>query len=161
MDGRVIMENSCAEGKNKDESVCFNVSEKSGIYAIVIDGKVLYVGQATNMSTRTSSHYNHIVNKQVRYKYVLLNEAIKAGKKIEFVELKICDRIELFKLEREYIKKYQYSGRKYPPLNFLFFKNEDNYSYDDFIRDLDVYTPLASSEPVSIKPDQIELVDKP
>ena len=142
--------------------LCKNIDDEIGIYAIIMnDDQVLYVGQAKKMRTRVTTHFDHALNNRGRYKYTLLHEAINHGNRIDCVRLDICKANQLNSLEKFYIAKYKINRRKYPPLNFLFFKNEDNYSYDDFIKDLDVYTPLASSEPVSIEPDQIELVDKP
>jgi len=60
----------------EENGLCKTVGETSGIYAIVRDNRVLYVGKAVNMKRRTRMHFRFALNFPVRHKYVLLNEAI-------------------------------------------------------------------------------------
>ena len=68
--------------------LCKDIDEESGIYAIIIDNRVVYVGQAQNMLRRVKRHYWHILNIPVRHKYFLLQQAKEHNVVIDCVILK-------------------------------------------------------------------------
>ena len=156
------MENSSGSKYIKDNGLCNGISDISGIYAIVMnDDKVLYVGQAKRMLTRVTTHFEHILKNRVRYKYILLYEAINEGNKIDCVELERCEHNQLNIREEANFDKYKYSNRKYPPLNFLFFKTPGNYSYTTFIGKLNEYALFNKKESELVETAHIDLVDNP
>lgn len=145
----------------KVNGLCKDIDEKCGIYAIIIDNKVVYVGQAQNLIKRATIHFDHILNTQVRHKYYLLNQAYRENRSIDCVLLDECERNKLNTQEKANFDKYRCANRKCPPLNFLFFKNLENYPYTKFIGKLNEYASYNKNEPGLTKTVQINLADKP
>jgi hypothetical protein len=131
----------------KKNGLCKGIDDKSGIYAIIIDNKVVYVGQAQNILKRVKRHYWHMINIPVRHKYYLLKQAIANNIVVDCVTLKNCLASELNKKEKEYILACKFldesdaksNYRNCPPLNNLLFENPESYPYDKFIGNLSKY----------------------
>ena len=102
----------------------------SGIYALIHNNQVIYIGQSINVRRRLLAHHG-IENKIKRYEnaknesdkqkynfYIFLQEHID---EIDFIVL-VADRAQLNELEEQYITKYKpqynWSGvkTKYSPL---------------------------------------------
>lgn len=100
----------CDETKRKElEEVC-------GIYAILYNNEVIYVGQSINIRSRLDSHTNkarineytkrdqHNKNTQLKLEfYTLIQEHMD---EIQFLYIP-CDKKELDKYEEYYINKYK------------------------------------------------------
>ena len=120
----------------EEKGLCKTVGEDSGIYAIVRDNRVLYVGQAVNMKRRTRKHFRFALNFPIRHKYVLLNKAIDKGVDIDCVVLKPCEISHLDRCEKCCMELFQSGERKCPPLNKLNKENEESFPYKTFDEDL-------------------------
>ena len=138
--------NSVSEYIDKN-GLCKGIDEESGIYAIIIDSRVVYVGQARNMRRRVRRHYWHMLNIPARHKYYLLKKAIANNIVVDCVTLKNCLVSELNEKEKEYILTYKFAdesdeknrNRNCPPLNNLLFENPESYPYKKFIGNLSKY----------------------
>ena len=124
----------------KEKGLCKTVGEDSGIYAIVRDNRVLYVGKSVNMKRRTRKHFWFALNFPIRHKYVLLNKAIDKGVDIDCVVLKPCEISHLDRCEKCCMEHFQTAGRKCPPLNNLFGQDITRLTYETFNKDLYNYT---------------------
>lgn len=92
--------------------LCEGVKKVSGIYAITIDNRIVYIGRAKNMESRTRGHIRHMINGCKTKKYGLLNDIwFQKHKAVDCHEVKECAEDELDNLERTYI------DRLYLPLN--------------------------------------------
>lgn len=105
-----------------------NFNDKSGIYALIYDNEVIYVGQSKNIGDRLRTHrrtkVEQIVNKIIkeggkvnRSKQIALYDFINGNKEdIQFVVL--LETKELNRYEEHYIKlfqpKYNYKGVDVP-----------------------------------------------
>lgn len=127
----------------EEKGLCKTVGEISGIYAIVRDNRVLYVGKAVNMKRRTRKHFRYALNFPIRHKYVLLNKAINEGVDIDCVVLKPCEISHLDRCEKCCMERFQKVGRKCPPLNNLNNENEESFPYKTFDQELDNYASLS------------------
>lgn len=89
-----------------------NLASISGIYAILVNDKICYVGQSRCIGKRLAQHYIEInnIDKNSEKKYKLLNEIQKIYQ-IKFIILEKCDEDNLNSQEEFYILKYN------PPLN--------------------------------------------
>ena len=123
----------------EEKGLCKTVGEDSGIYAIVRDNRVLYVGQAVNMKRRTRKHFRFALNFPIRHKYVLLNKAIDKGVDIDCVVLKPCEISHLDRCEKCCMELFQSGKRKCPPLNNLFGQDITRLTYETFNKDLYKY----------------------
>lgn len=88
-----------------------DIESISGIYGILIDNYLVYIGRSKNIQIRWNQHKKGI-EKSPEKKYELLREALQCGHTIHFVVLEYCDNSELKIKERENILKYEC-----PPLN--------------------------------------------
>lgn len=93
--------------------------KKSGIYAIMVDNKVLYIGQSVNMWDRIHQHMSYILKPHREKKYQLFHIFNLYGKKIEFEVLEYVNPKELDEREAYYINHYL------PPLNRNIPKHKD------------------------------------
>lgn len=92
------------------------LDNESGIYAILIDSNIAYIGKSKKMYDRCRTHIYNIQNasfQNVEKKYKLLLAAQLGGHLIDCVPLKYCDEDELAEYEDKYIEEIM------PPLNIL------------------------------------------
>ena len=101
----------------KENGLCEGVKKVSGIYAITIDNRIVYIGQAINMESRTRKHIRHMINGYQREKYALLNAVRLLQHNVDCREVKECDKEELAKFEHAYIQNL------FLPLNTLLSNN--------------------------------------
>lgn len=76
----------------KKNNLLKDIPNKSGIYAITIDGYVVYIGKSKDMYQRCSQHIynteNAILNKE--QKYLLLLSAKLGGHTVDCVPVEFC-----------------------------------------------------------------------
>lgn len=60
--------------------------ECAGIYAILLDGKIVYVGKSGNILMRMAQHYAQLAQGR-EHKYRILAEATRSGRKLCFTVL--------------------------------------------------------------------------
>jgi predicted GIY-YIG superfamily endonuclease len=91
--------------------------KKSGIYCILCDEKIIYVGKSTDMLHRFIAHKANTICEEAeeynRPKYVKMREALLKGHNISCRELEFCDKDVLSAREDYWISKYM------PPLNSI------------------------------------------
>ena len=95
--------------------------DKSGIYSISINEKLVYIGKSKNMLRRVAEHMTQIVKGKESHKYSILHQARERGYTIQFDVLEYCHEWELDMAEGEYIRKYR------PPLNYQIPKRNGGY----------------------------------
>ena len=99
----------------KKNKLLQEVEEKSGIYAITLDNKIVYIGQSKNIYYRCCQHIynteNAMLNKEK--KYLLLLAAKLGGHDIDCKPIDYADPDCLTELENLYIEQYN------PMLNIL------------------------------------------
>lgn len=99
----------------ENELLTQNILKLPGIYAITIDGYIVYVGQSKNVYERCSQHIyntqNAVLNNEK--KYLLLLSAHLGGHKIDCVGLEYVEIDALTEVEDKLIEKYT------PCLNIL------------------------------------------
>lgn len=87
---------------------------ETGIYAILVDNLVLYVGQSKNIRERALAHIYAIQESITKItlgenpgkKYKVLAEAILLGYNLEIVTITNCEPEQLCDLEMEYINEF-------------------------------------------------------
>lgn len=79
---------------------------KSGIYSISIDGRVVYIGQSTDLYNRALSHRYNILNSQELW-YPLIKKFLERGHEISFNVIESVNPKNLKQKERDYIFLYQ------------------------------------------------------
>ena len=86
--------------------------EHAGIYAILLDGNIVYIGKSVNMLQRMAQHYVGIC-KQAEPKYQILAEAKRNGHQIRFTVLHYAKEQtcaarteELGQKEGEFIRRF-------------------------------------------------------
>lgn len=88
-----------------------------GIYAIMLDDEIVYVGKSKNMFNRWTAHQINAMCPEARdynkSKYVQLRKAKEMGLHLHFVCLETCGEGQLDGLEKAYIRRYM------PKLNEL------------------------------------------
>lgn len=92
-----------------------DLRSSSGIYAITIDKRIVYVGQSINVRQRCLNHIYLIENAYFskENKYRLLLSAKLGGHIIDCVDLVYCAPTDLDSMEDYFIEMYK------PPLNIL------------------------------------------
>ena len=95
--------------------------EHAGIYAILLDGKIVYIGKSINILKRMAQHYVGI-RLQSEHKYEILAQAAQQGHQIRFRVLCYTENIDT--AEGELIRQYK------PPLNYQIPKEENWRQYD-------------------------------
>lgn len=99
----------------KKNNLLQGVEEKSGIYAITLDNKIVYIGQSKNIYFRCCQHIynteNATFNKEK--KYLLLLAAKLGGHNVDCIPIDYADPDCLTELENLYIEQYS------PMLNIL------------------------------------------
>lgn len=91
--------------------------EHAGIYAILLDGKIVYIGKSLNMLQRMAQHYTQIAAPK-EHKYKILAEATRHGHTIRFTVMYYATpnaqttKNEIGEKEGELIRKHL------PPLNY-------------------------------------------
>lgn len=82
-----------------------------GIYAIMLDDEVVYVGKSTKMFNRWTAHQANALVPDARdyntFKYSQLRKAKQEGRKLTFTVLEFCPVCALDRLEAHYIKMYR------------------------------------------------------
>lgn len=98
--------------------------DKPGIYAIWIEGELVYIGCSQNMMRRLAGHLDGM-NTNKSHKYKVMNEARQRGYKVWFDVLEeLPDDIETLKQREAYfIRLYL------PALNTQIPKTEDYHKY--------------------------------
>lgn len=61
--------------------------EFPGVYAVLLDGRIVYIGKSVNMLLRMAQHFTHL-KIPTDHKYRLLAEAAKKGHSIRFIVLR-------------------------------------------------------------------------
>lgn len=99
----------------KKNNLLESCEPKSGIYAITIDNRIVYVGQSKNIYQRCGQHIYNIQNAMFNQeqKYLLLLSAQLGGHSIDCISLEYVELDQLTDKEDEYIKLYK------PCLNIL------------------------------------------
>ena len=97
----------------RDNGLCEGIEKVSGIYAITIDNRIVYIGQARNMESRTRGHIRHMINGYKTKKYGLVNDVRLLGHVVDCREVEKCEIDELSRREQAYIKD------SFLPLNTL------------------------------------------
>ena len=99
----------------KENKLLQEVEKKSGIYAITLDDKIVYVGQSRDIYQRCCQHIynteNAMLNKEK--KYLLLLSAKLGGHNIDCIPIDYAEPEVLTELENLYIEQYN------PQLNIL------------------------------------------
>lgn len=74
------------------------VGEEPGVYAITVDGQIVYVGMSKNLYQRCCQHIYNTQNAMLNqeHKYLLLLSAQLGGHQIDCMPLEYCD-IELLR----------------------------------------------------------------
>lgn len=78
---------------------------KSGIYAISIDGKIVYVGESSNLWNRAKQHRTSILNSNELW-YPLCRKFCERGHNITFRVIEAVEPQKLREKEKEYIAIY-------------------------------------------------------
>lgn len=102
----------------------------SGIYAMVVDNKVIYVGKSKDMSVRIMQHIWHPDDTK---KYWIIDELIAAGYRIEFVPVEYCEVAALTERESYWINYYL------PPLNYQIPKHQDFKKQKSLLKSVESY----------------------
>ena len=91
----------------KKNNLLYKIEISSGIYGIVVDDVVVYVGQSINTYQRCSQHIYNIENAMLNQekKYLLLLSAKLGGHKVDCITLKHCEEDDLTYYENQYIKQ--------------------------------------------------------
>lgn len=89
-----------------ENNLLTNCHKQSGIYAITIDGYIVYVGQSKNVYDRCSQHIYNIENAMFNKekKYLLLLAAKLGGHNVDCEYLEYCDIDILTEKEDKYIE---------------------------------------------------------
>ncbi len=90
----------------REHDLCKGVGRVSGIYAITINQKIVYIGKAKNMESRTRCHIRNVINGYITPKYGLLLAALKKNNRVDCKEIKRCGENGLCDIEKLYINKY-------------------------------------------------------
>lgn len=69
-----------------------------GIYFLILEERIVYIGQSVNIEVRVHSH-------------------IKSGKRFDSYSVIECEEKDLFKLEAEFIHKFRPENNQYFPLD--------------------------------------------
>lgn len=91
--------------------------EKAGVYAILLDGNIVYIGKSRNMLYRMAQHYTRLAVPN-EHKYEVLKEATARGHRMRFCVLYHATSSdgsleeELGAMEGTLIRKHR------PPLNY-------------------------------------------
>ena len=91
-----------------------------GIYSIMIQDKVVYIGKSINLLSRYCSHKKHIYNnpkvdKEAKeHKYRIFKQALDKGYQVRFEILTYCQEQELGESEAIFISQYR------PVLNYQY-----------------------------------------
>lgn len=90
----------------KENKLLEEVEEKSGIYAITIDGYIVYIGKSVNIRDRCKQHIYKTQNAMLikEKKYLLLLAAKLGGHNIDCIPIKYVEAEQLDKYEVMYIK---------------------------------------------------------
>lgn len=98
--------------------------EHAGVYGILLDGKLVYVGKSVNMLQRMAQHYVQIATPK-EHKYEILAQAAHSGHTLRFTVLYYAtgavqnQQNEIGEKEGELIRKHR------PPLNYQIPKAEN------------------------------------
>ena len=100
------MERGKTKKHSKYEKYIKNVNQTSGIYAITINNRVVYVGKSKTMKSRVRRHIRNAFKNHQRDKYRLLTATLRSkyAKKVKCVELKECSIEELGDMEKKCIE---------------------------------------------------------
>lgn len=109
------MKQSEVEQFISENNLLKDLRSSSGIYAITIDKRIVYVGQSINVRQRCMNHIYLIENAYFskEKKYRLLLSAKLGGHDIDCIDLVYCAPTELDSMEDYFIEMYK------PPLNIL------------------------------------------
>lgn len=85
-----------------------DVKNKPGIYAITIDGFVVYVGQSKDVRRRCEQHIYNIENAMLiqEQKYLLLLSAKLGGHTVDCIGLEYVPEESLLEQEQNYISQF-------------------------------------------------------
>ena len=99
-----------------------NIQPKAGIYAITIDGGIVYIGQSKNVRQRCGQHIYNTENAMLNQekKYLLLLSAKLGGHVIDCYGICYGEEDSLLEAEKYYINEYL------PILNIIIPGHENN-----------------------------------
>ena len=136
-----------AQIKENEQKIVDSVGNQKynryGLYKIMVDGKLVYIGKSRDMQYRIASHMFNIDYDSKSNKYVYLRAARELGHKISFDVLEYTeeDDTQLGKAEAAAIRKYlPILNRQLPALDGGNGWSKSPYwllSYEDFINFLD------------------------
>jgi len=127
------MEHVSATEYIRANGLCKSIGRISGIYAITIQNRVVYIGKSTNLISRVTRHIRNALNGHKRPKYQILNSAICDGKFVNCVVIEECGEKELSEREEHYIIKFN------PPLNTTKSNDVSSLTFKDLIDNLSNY----------------------
>lgn len=91
-----------------------------GIYAVLLEGKIVYIGKSIHMTERIAEHMYAIESNDPGHKYQVMKQALIAGYKVEVKKIQRCDvKNNIGDLEGIWIRHYM------PPLNYQIPKEND------------------------------------
>lgn len=88
-------------------------ANSAGIYAITIDGRVVYIGESKNLAQRCAQHIYNVENAMLNQekKYLLLLSAKLGGHKVD------CELVETCNLENRFERENYWITTTKPILN--------------------------------------------
>lgn len=112
----------------------------SGIYALTVDGLIVYIGKTHDLDARMKQHYSHIFShwEQSEKKYWLLQNAAMFHE-IDFMVLTDCAPDDLSEQEAWYINFYKPPLNAHYPRHPDFPKQESPLKHIDCVSDMMVY----------------------
>ena len=127
--------------KNKRTDAYMDKYNHPGIYAIYIDGVLVYIGKSHNMANRISQHLTCIKNpksasKHSLHRYLILNQAHNEGYTITFDVVYYANEVEPMELDKKLAGLEVSCLTKYKPaLNYYInpkTKNNSAYTIKNF-----------------------------
>lgn len=119
------------EELRKDKKIVYKYN-KPGIYAIKIEGKIVYIGKSLNMLKRLSQHMAEIQNQKPKsHKYQVLRQAHLRGIDITFDVIKKCYGKTFSELEDALgVAEAYYIQLHRPALNYQIPKIDSYWDYN-------------------------------
>ena len=121
---RIMFSQAVAERSQKRKGLAPQF-ERAGIYAILLDGRIVYIGKSVNILARMAQHYAQL-SRPKAHKYEILAEASRRGHRIRFCVLYAARSTTPAAIEEEIGEKEgEFIRRHLPPLNYQIPKAEN------------------------------------